>query len=60
MKWLTVDTDKLTDKAKEAFANSLLEFGATSAKFGASALFEVPAGLFAKGLLAGKDVVSLV
>ena len=56
MRSLNVDPSKLNHKAKEAFANSLIDFGAGAARYASYVILVIPAAIFVK-LIGDKDNV---
>ena len=60
MSSLNIDTSKLNRKAKESFANSLIDFGAGAARYATYVVLVIPATIFVKLILDEKDIFAFL
>ena len=57
---LNIDTGTLSNKAKESFADSLIDFGASAAKFATYMILVMPVTILVKLVLDEKDVIAFL
>ncbi len=60
MNSLDVDTTKLNNRAKESFANSLIDLGAGTARYSAYVILVIPAIIFVKAVLDEQQLFSFL